>query len=246
MSRKGIGVDGCRGGWVWSAWDEGAGGAGEWHSGWVRRAEELEALACGGDILIDIPIGLPAPEGRGRACDSAARRALGKRSATVFSPPIRAVLDAPDWAAANHTQRALGAGGISRQAWGLVPKLREVDAWLAGGARVRERVLETHPELLFAALAGGHPLIPGKKSREGRALRLALLEEVAPGAADAAGLRARAHPRSILAPDDILDAMVAGWAASLPAERRLWLGDLEFRDGAGLPQRILTVHPRVP
>ena len=122
-----------------------------------------------GVIAVDMPIGLPA-SGR-RACDAAARAALGPRRSSVFPVPVRSALVAATFA---------DVTGLSIQGWNLVPKIREVDAcW-------EPRVVECSPELSFAVAAGG-PMQHNKRTTEGRAERLAVLGDVTTTVKGAAG-----------------------------------------------------------
>jgi predicted RNase H-like nuclease len=58
--------------------------------------------------------------------------------------------------------------------YGILPKICEVDSAISPSHQ--ERIIESHPELIFQRLNKGSPL-PSKKSGEGRALRRGLLEE---------------------------------------------------------------------
>jgi predicted RNase H-like nuclease len=118
---------------------------------------------------------------------------------------------------------------MSAQAFGLVRAVRDVDAAVTPDDE--HRVVETHPELAFAAMAGA-PL-PAKRTDDGvRARRVALrgwLPEV-----DAA---ATAAPRGARV-DDALDALACAWVA-----RRWRAGQAELvgdgsRDRRGLVMRI--------
>src|SRR5581483_1101280 len=113
-------------------------------------------------IAIDIPIGLlDSPQIGGRECDREARRLLKHpRASSVFSPPIRKILPARQFS------RALG---ISIQAFGILPKIREVDEQMR--PELQGRVHEAHPELSFYHLAG-RAMQYNKKTPEGREERL--------------------------------------------------------------------------
>lgn len=132
-----------------------------------------------------MPIGLP-DQPQTRTCDRDARRLLGPRRSSVFPAPARAHLAAA----------AFGeVGGLSIQAWNLVPKVREVDeAW-------EPRVREVGPEVSFAALAGA-PMAHPKRTAAGQAERLAAL-----------GLDAAPRLRGAK-PDDVLDALACAWTAA--------------------------------
>lgn len=211
------GVDGCRAGWLWLSQ---AVGAGSLRSAPVlaRLIPDAMALADGAEAAItaiDIPIGLV--DGRPRRCDQEARRRLGPRRSSVFPAPPRAVLEAHDHGDACRRARALDGRGVSVQTWNIVPKVRQVDALLRQQPALVSRFREVHPELAFLAWNGGWPLAHGKRSREGRAERLALCEQDFPGAWEA--IRGR-FPRAAVADDDILDAL-----ALLRSAGRLWRGE---------------------
>ncbi|MEZ5232592.1 MAG: DUF429 domain-containing protein [Acidimicrobiales bacterium] len=163
------GLDGCRRGWVLALLDPAGRLCVEVHD---RFADAMAAGVGAGSVIIgaDIPIGLPA-DGRRRA-DVEARRLLGVRRSSVFPTPCRAVLGAADYAEALVQSRAASGKGLSKQAWNLVPKMREVDRWVT--PRHEARLHEVHPELAFARLAGG-PLAEPKRSPAGAVARRRLL-----------------------------------------------------------------------
>jgi predicted RNase H-like nuclease len=150
---------------------------------------DIEAEAIG----VDMPIGLP--EDRYRDCDLAARRLLGSRACCVFLTPPRAVLDAPTYAAACAVSRDVSGKALSRQAWNLLPRIREVNA-LAGDPRL----VEVHPEVSFTVMTGA-PLLP-KRTADGHAQRLAVL-----------GTYFDFTPPSGRLRIDALDALAAAWSA---------------------------------
>ncbi len=160
------GVDGCRGGWVavWITAEE----ARDYRI--VHRFEEIASLGPS-SVMVDIPIGLP--ETGYRACDLEARKFLGAGRSRVFLGVRRQLLEfLDDYGSANKWAKANGKG-ISRQLFGVMAKVAEVDRFIAGDRQLTVR--ETHPELVFFRLNGERPL-PSKKSREGRTERRALLE----------------------------------------------------------------------
>lgn len=184
-SRRAVGVDGARGGWVAAT----RGGV----QGFARFADVLRAHPDA-LVMVDIPIGLLATRaGSGdRPCDKEARRALGPRRASVFPPPRRdqlALADAP-W------RPGLG---LNRQTHALLPKIREVDRF-----RKDARVREAHPELAFL-LAAGRALAP-KRTPRGRAQRRRVLGERGL-LFDERGLGVSAKE------DDVHDAVILCWLA---------------------------------
>lgn len=159
-------------------------------------------------VALDIPIGLP--DAGGRAADAQVRRAVGRRSASVFTTPVRAAVQHVDHPGALAAQRAATGHGLSRQAHGLRAKILEVDAWAPTAPC---RVVETHPELCFATMAGA-PLAHRKTSWAGAQHRAGLLR--AQGI-DLGGDLGDAGAWAAV--DDVLDAGAAAWTA-----RRVALG----------------------
>lgn len=195
------GVDGCKGGWV--AVFRHA----KTRTSFVRFAETLAEIVDAPErprwIAVDMPMGFTdIAEPGGRACERAARRILGPagRASCVFSAPSRGALDAQDYPEALARNREGRGVGLSKQAFNLFPKLREVDALLR--ARPGIGVFESHPEIVFARMAGA-PLRAAKKTPEGRAARLALLAQAG---FDDAGHWCGLFARKTVAPDDVLDA----------------------------------------
>lgn len=225
------GVDGCRGGWVIATLlDDGTGAPPE---PWLAVADSLrplvDDLAAGqvAVVAVDMPLGLP--DAGSRACDVAARARLGARRSSVFPAPSRAVLGARDHADAILRERAASGRGLSRQAFNLVPKIAELDAIVTPD--LQARLVEAHPELGFAHLAGA-PAAHPKRTAAGRSERRALLEAV--GLAPPPGLRLPGA-----AADDLLDAVVLTLTAARvrdgTAER---LGD-GATDARGLRMEIV-------
>lgn len=198
-----------------------------------------------GLVLLDMPVGLPHADSPVRKCDRAARRLLGRRGVTVFSPPCREALSAKSYRqACSINQRVVGRK-ISLQAWNIAPKIRECDQIFRSRPALSHRLLEAHPELCFAALAGG-PLSEPKRTAQGRARRLALLEGVLPAAGAFFRETLGQTSRKALAPDDLLDAMTLAWAAARGRQGLLSLplddqgAPRRNCDSLGLPMRIMA------
>jgi predicted RNase H-like nuclease len=188
---------------------------------------ELLAVADADGVVevvgIDIPIGLPDGPAPRRA-DVEARAAVGPRRPSVFMTPPRTVLAAPTYQAASEEALRVMRKGISRQAWALAPRILEVDGAVRSSAR---RIVEVHPELSFAVLAGR--CLPAAKSTwaglEDRRRLLAEAGFALPADLGRAGLLA--------GPDDVLDAAVACWSAQRVAadEARRYPEPPELLDG---------------
>ena len=203
------GVDGCRRGWVVATED-----------GVVGVASTIaDVLALDVDVVaIDMPIGLP--DAGQRACDVDARRELGARRASVFATPVRACLAAASYEDALARHRAADGRGLSRQAFNLLAKIRELDA--IGPDR---RLHESHPELAFARLLG-HVPVHSKRTAAGRAERLLALQLDAPPTCPGAAV------------DDVLDALALVHTARHIAEgTAVRLGDGAC-DRRGIPMAV--------
>jgi predicted RNase H-like nuclease len=188
-----LGVDGARGGWIGALVD------GDVIS-WLPFSHLQDALAQ--DVVavgVDMPMGLPA-QGR-RECDLLAKRRLGRAHPRVFLTPPRAVLDASSYDDAGARHRAHTGGlGLSVQTWHIVDKMREADS-VAEAVADDDRLIEVHPELSFAALAGS--VLPSKHTPAGRAARLAALRGHWPELPEL--------PRGATAVDAI-DALAVAWS----------------------------------
>jgi predicted RNase H-like nuclease len=202
MSSRVLGVDACRAGWVGVVLSGGTSS--------VHVAPTIAALVAdvesGGHLAavgIDIPIGLP-DTGRRRA-DVLAYAFVGPRRSSVFMTPVRAALAAGSHAAAVEANRERAGDGISAQAYALRTKIFEVDAWVRHAGH---RVVEVHPEVSFATLAGS-PLPAGKRTWAGANQRRRLLTDAGIHLADDAGEAGRQA-----AVDDVLDAAAAAWTAT--------------------------------
>ena len=203
------GVDGCRAGWVVVLAHPLAHNAQEHQVTICSRFDDVLALLPPSTVsAVDIPIGLLAERRPGgRDCDRCARRLLGRRASSVFTPPTRPLLDATHYA-------QVRGHGLSIQAFNILPKIREVDRVMT--PVLQQQVYEAHPELAFQALAG-QPIRGRKKTVAGREERLRALENTPSplfhGIRTTFGHILHACKRAGVAPDDILDAYVLVWTA---------------------------------
>lgn len=184
------GVDGCRAGWV------------------VVHDHRAAVRACFGEVLTALPddtvVGVDMPIGLfddhrpgGRDADRAARTELGPKHNSVFSAPPRCVLGTRTLA------QARGRGGrLTLQTLNLLPRIEDVDRVMTPA--LQARVFEVHPELSFAAMNGGRPVLAPKRTARGAEERLALLAR--------AGVPVPERP-SGAALDDLLDACALSWSA---------------------------------
>jgi predicted RNase H-like nuclease len=200
-----VGVDGCRGGWIAVSDWGGSLDAGV-HENWLSFVGNVKPDAL---IAVDIPIGLPA---RGaRACDVEARRFLGiPRGSSVFPAPVRACLATGSYETIAARHRRADGRGLSKQAFHLLPKIRQLDEYLLEHTREISRVYEIHPEVSFATWNEGRALQHSKASAAGRAEREQLIDAIWQGERER--LWARVQGRGCR-PDDLNDAFAALWTA---------------------------------
>ena len=203
MSGAVLGVDGCRAGWVGALLRDTAYRvlvAGDVAALVEASRREAPGLTVVG---IDIPIGLP--DERIRRTDILARSRLpvGRKS-SVFPTPSRTAIGHTthqDASAAN--REALGVG-LSIQAFHLIPKILEVDAFVRSGPPVT--VIEVHPEVSFAEI-DPTAVVPSKITPVGASARREALRGV--------GLEPPAYTRGHgYAADDLLDACAVAWTAA--------------------------------
>ncbi len=182
-----LGIDACKPGWIGVTLDDGGTSA-----SFSTQVSDLAGQArAGGPILvvaIDMPIGLP-DRGR-RAADVLARAAVGPLRSSVFMTPVRAALEADDHPSAVAVNRELAGEGISVQAFGLKTKLFQVESWIREAGY---RVVEVHPEVCFAQLAGA-PLSVRKATWAGAERRRDLLARAGVTLAGDLGVAGRAAP----------------------------------------------------
>lgn len=221
-----LGVDGCRAGWAairLNLYDNAA-------SGFVAPFFSALIEDSGRDatmVVVDMPIGL-ADAGR-RGCEALARAILKpNRASSVFTPPRRPMLafdryeDANRWGKAQEPK-----GGLSKQAWMIAPKIREVDAAIAPAHQAR--LCEGHPEIAFARLNAGKPCAHPKRTEDGAAERRALLARAGLSNAEEIYRTLRAgHGAAAVKRDDVYDAC----ALALTARARLQGTATHLTDGA--------------
>lgn len=233
------GVDGCRAGWI----------------GVLRRPvnptevrlavfssfkEVLDHSPALSVIAVDMPIGLPERIGAGgRGPEKAARRHLGDRQSSVFSVPARAAVYAGDYgrACAIAQQTSEPPKKVSRQAFNLFPKMREIDDLMT--PELEARVYEVHPELAFWRLNGRAAMsLPKKVKSRANGPGLDQRRDLLVSCGFEQGFLDQPPPRGC-GRDDLLDAA----ANCLIAERIANGGAEPFppdyrRDGKGLRMAI--------
>lgn len=196
-----IGIDGCKAGWA--AWMLEAG---------IPKLlicptldELLQNTGAEGHWLIDMPIGFSTPDQPDRLCDKGARVILKDRRSSVFTVPCRDAVYSDTYELACEKNVEHLGKKFSKQTWGIVPKMREVDRFVQDQSGIVVR--ESHPEVVFACLAG-KPMSFNKKAIEGREERLSVLKHYAPEWLDCLLAEMGRVPRKVAELDDLIDAFV--------------------------------------
>lgn len=232
---KTLGLDGCRAGWIAISLDDE-------HAGyWLLESDsELKDYFEEYDrIFIDVPIGLE-DENYVRECDEKLRERLGPDyKASVFNPPLRSALHAPTYAEASMTSYEITGKKISIQAWNITPNIRVVDQLLTSNEAFKEKVYESHPELLFQILNGGNSILQKKATKKGLRHRLDLIKKHSKYADDFFRDIKEEYRRNQVDEDDIVDAMVLALFAMRSLEDEIkTLPEDPPGDSQGLPMAI--------
>jgi predicted RNase H-like nuclease len=128
--------------------------------------------------------------------------------------------------------------------------IREVDAFV-DECDDNRNIIETHPEVCFTALAGGDAS-GSKKTHNGTATRIELLQEAVEFDVEAyhqkavEEFREPSYAPMIGAEDDILDAIVAAFTATLSEDEQESLGREELEGETHDDELGRPIEMRVP
>jgi predicted RNase H-like nuclease len=229
-----VGVDGCRAGWIAIALDE----AGS-HSHLVAPAiAEVVRRYPIGLVLVDIPIGLRDTGPEERRCDLEARAVLGSRGSSVFPAPCRAAIGLATYRAASDENHRQTGRRLSKQSFNLAPRILDVEEYLRHSWASGPVIREMHPEICFWAL-DARPMAHSKRTAEGAAERIAVLARHLPSAAAIVDEVTRAHRKTALGQDDVIDALAGAVTARLGASSLKTLPATPERDRRGLRMEIV-------
>ncbi len=238
-----MGVDGCRGGWVYLSRDDND----LWESGLVPRFQDLTTiLESTSRILVDMPIGLRDNGKAERLCDLAARAVLRQpRSSSVFPAPCRPALTAEGYLECCELNYAQTGRRLSKQSWSICDKIKEVDIVLREANGSLAKIRESHPEVCFWALNRGRAMRHNKrKTGGGETERVNVVKSLLPASEDII-CEARAKYKSTdVARDDIIDALILAITAKLGFQGPQTLPDIPERDSMGLPMEIVYYMQR--
>lgn len=228
-----VGVDGCRAGWLCAALDE----AGmnivvlrSFRSVWTTYRQANV-------ILVDIPIGLPGGGIKTRMADGLARKMLGSRHSSIFTPGARDILNCSNYSTASEKNRQLTGKKISMQYWGIAGKVKEVDSFLRSEPDAIGVIRESHPELCFSVFSS-NSVSYGKKTTQGIEERLDILEDYYPDSKKVFNKVIQTYQRKDVARDDVVDAMILAVTAKESQGELTPLPNPLERDAEGLPMAI--------
>lgn len=185
-------------------------------------------------VLIDMPKGLLSD--KARKIEGLARQLLKGQASTVFNVPVVDAVFAGDYQDASAINYRMTGKKLSKQAWYLCPKIRELDELLAEESSLSDEIFESHPELVFRLMAGVQ--LPKKKLAEGLTARLALLERAGMPATQLVNHLIDQYPRSVCFADDAVDALVLLLLAHSPSE------DLDQE--AEIDRRGIPINLKIP
>ena len=240
-----VGVDGCPAGWFAVRLL----GLSQFETTLFRDFKDLVDYYDDTDlILVDIPIGLPEDE-RPRECDLEARKRLGRRASSVFPAPTRQAAEQArrlpkDYAATCSVQLRFAGNKLSPPAFGIAPKIAEVDSVLRDlPLKRRARVREVHPEICFWAFQGLRPMENHKETCAGRTERMQMLHAFEERACEAVTEAKRIFLRRDVALDDAVDALAAAVTGYYGYDSLQTLPENPPRDAKGLPMEMVYWTP---
>lgn len=235
-SGKSVGIDSCKQGWA-VFWQE---GAGEYDFAvYPHIAPLLSEHREAATLLIDIPIGLPESAEMGlHRPDQELRNKLVGKASSVFNTPCRQAVYAEDKHAARRYNLQVLGKSLSEQSLGFSKKIKEVDLFLEACPEYIGRLRESHPELCFALLNQGLPLISRKTEPEGMAERIAVLSRYFPQAESAF---IKIQTRQLQSQwNDFVDAMVLAVTGQIGLSKGfLTIPRQPWRDKREIPMEVV-------
>ncbi|MBD8081061.1 DUF429 domain-containing protein [Chryseobacterium caseinilyticum] len=200
--QKLIGIDGCKFGWVAVSMKSDTADL------FKSLADLINFYPEDSMFMIDMPVGLPNVDLKERNCETIARKILSKkRKPSVFSVPCREAVYALSYEEANQVNKEKIKKGISKQSWGIVQKIREVDQLLQNNRSFVDKIKESHPEVAFHFLNSQQSMEYNKKTTEGQQERLQVLKSFSDRAEVIFNNSMSNFKRKHVSADDILDSI---------------------------------------
>ncbi len=230
------GIDGCKGGWIVITLLNGEKSEEEVCQDITKVVEYVKDSDL---TLIDIPIGLIDKGCDERQCDKEARKLLGKpRSSSVFPPPTRPALKGNSFEDCSYLNYKCSGRKLTKQAYGILPKIREVNEYFLKHPEIQNKIRETHPEVCFYGISG-KAMEFSKKKKEGKEERLEILKKGFPLSCEIYNKCINKFKRIEVAKDDILDALVSAVSAKFAYYNPISIPEKEQRDSEGIRMEIV-------
>ncbi len=233
------GLDGCKAGWFYILLDADSDAVDFGVIDSVAALFEKQSISR---LWLDMALGF-SDQPQGRDCEKAARKMLRvqgvSRAASVFNPPSRQALYCESYEEANAVNKRAVGKGLSKQAWFIVPKMRELDELLQRQPELKPRMDECHPEVAFTALNAMQPMRFNKKTDAGYAERLAILSRYYPNASTIIDAALVTYPRKVLVRDDVVDAFVVAISAKMCGMNLSCLPEQAEYDPLGIQMRMV-------
>ena len=165
-------------------------------------------------VLIDIPVGLPENKVENVArpdCEARGLLPRGRKS-TIFPVPCRQAINIENYEDASaENERVLGKK-LTSQSYAFSKMVRQVDDFLLEEKYWQNRLVESHPEVVFQRLNGGNGLYHSKHTDAGIQERISILQRYG---VDLMPLFAEFTPKQY---EDVLDAVCLAVSAKLGCE----------------------------
>jgi predicted RNase H-like nuclease len=229
-----LGIDGSRGGWVVASVSAHRQQIAFYFAENLMQLDHL--LMDANAVWIDLPMALSG-FGIVRMLDHELRQHLKWRKASVFVPPSYEALRANDYQAANKIEKRLYDRGISQQAWNLRGKIQEVHSLLNQYELLKQKLHESHPELVFQRFWHHRTPLAPKRSPLGARQRLEIISRFFPDAEKTIMAFLHNYARKLFRKDDLLDALVLAIKASM--EKPEVIKQFPECDANGLPLKVV-------
>ncbi len=229
-----VGIDGCKGKWLAAALS---------NQGFEVKLFDDIKEACryyaeADSVLLDMPIGLPESPNEIRP-EPELRKQLKGKSSSVFNVPCRQASVELTYLEASRVNLEVLGKKLSRQTFGIIPKIREVDVFLEQNPRWKNRLVESHPEYCFALLNNGSPILSNKMTREGSLQRLEILSKYYPDIFLLLKAFRLKYPGLTNKTDDLLDAAALSLVGAIALETGFYsVPAIPYVDGRGIKMQI--------
>jgi len=169
------------------------------------------------------------------------RKELKGRASTVFTTPCRKAVYSDSYAVAKSENIAVEGKSLSKQAFCISPKIREIDEFLLNNNS--PILIEAHPEISFKYLNDGNVLLSKKSKPIGIAERLSILERYNSKAPDLYNRILENTLRKHVKRDDIVDAICLSISMELGRSELNFLEDENTSDERGIEIKIGYFDP---